>query len=200
MLAYKGFHKNLNCTMGKGDFHFVPGKWYSEENAKCANTGFHATDNPLDVLSYYSGQDDRYFIVNLRGNVDEDGVNSRIAAPEIMLVKELTKDELYRQGVIWISKHQKAPWAAVVEEETGDAQGEGNVVVRGKKPKAKGKTGDNLYIIREDKAGNIVEIGAFKVDGVNILPGIYYNAEGGAVIDKKRTGKAKNTKCNAGNG
>lgn len=116
MIAYKGFHKDLNCTMGKGDFHFVPGKWYSEENAKCASTGFHATDNPLDVLSYYRGPDDRYFIVNLRGNVDEDGVNSRIAAPEIMLVKELTKDDLYRQGVIWISKHQKAPWAAVVEE------------------------------------------------------------------------------------
>lgn len=190
MLAYKGFHKDLNCTMGKGNFRYEPGKWYREEDAKCANTGFHATDNPLDVLSYYAGESDRYFIVNLRGNVDEDGVNSRIAAQEIMLVKELSKDELYRQGVIWISKHQKAPWAAAVKKESGDAQGNGNVVVRGRNPKAKGETGDNLYIIREDKAGNIVEIGAFKVDGVNILPGTYYNAKGDAVIDKKRTGKA----------
>lgn len=190
MLAYKGFHKDLNCTMGKGNFRYEPGKWYQEEDAKCANTGFHATDNPLDVLSYYDGESDRYFIVNLRGNVDEDGVHSRIAAPEIMLVKELSRDELYRQGVIWISKHQKAPWAAAVKKESGDAQGNGNVVVRGRNPKAKGETGDNLYIIREDKAGNIVEIGAFKVDGVTIMPGTYYNAKGDAVIDKKRTGKA----------
>lgn len=190
MIAYKGFHKDLNCTMGKRNFYFEPGKWYREEDARCANTGFHATDNPLDVLSYYNGTEDRYFIVNLRGNIDEDGVRSRIAAPEIMLVKEITRDELYRQGVIWISKHQKAPWAAVVKKESGSAAGHGNIVVRGKNPKATGEIGDNLYIIRENKEGDIVEIGAFQVDGVNILPGRYYNAKGGAVVDKKKTGKA----------
>lgn len=98
MRAYKGFHKDLNCTMGKGVFYYEPGKWYSEEEARCANTGFHATDNPLEVLRWYSNEGDRYFAVELRGNIDEDGIGSRIAAPEIMLVKELTIDDLYRPG------------------------------------------------------------------------------------------------------
>ena len=190
MIAYKGFNADLTCTMGKGSFRYEPRKWYKEEDAKCANTGFHATDNPLDVLAYYNKADDRYFIVVLRGNVDEDGTNSRIAAPEIMLVKELTKDELYREGVIWMSAHPKAPWAAVVQEECGNARGVGNVVVRGSEPKARGDVGDNLYIVQEDKDGDIVEVGFFRVDGVNILADTYYNAKGDVVIDKKRTGKA----------
>lgn len=193
MIAYKGFNKNLTCTMGKGVFQYEKGIWYKEENAKCANTGFHATDNPLDVLSYYNKVDDRYFIVKLRGNIDEDGHNSRISAPEIMLLKELTKDELYHEGVVWMSVHQKADWAAVVKEEYGDARGTGNVVVRGKKPKAKGEVGDCLYIVKDDREGNIVEIGSFRVDGENILPGVYYNVRGGVVVDKKRTGKAQDT-------
>lgn len=116
MRAYKGFHKDLNCTMGKGVFYYEPGKWYSEQEARCADTGFHATDNPLEVLRWYSGEDDRYFAVELRGNIDEDGYGSRIAAPEIMLVKELTIDDLYRLGVLWMSKHPKSELAAAVTD------------------------------------------------------------------------------------
>lgn len=178
MLAYKGFHKDLSCTMGKGEFCYEPGKWYSEQEARCANTGFHATDNPLDVLGDYRNEEDRYFIVALRGNIDEDGIDSRIAAPEIMLLKELTIDELYHEGVVWMSKHPKAKPAGVIKRESGDANGNGNIVVRGKEPKAKGKKGDNLYIIREDRIGNIVEIGTYKVDGRKILPDVYYNVKG----------------------
>lgn len=191
MTGYKGFNRDLTCTMGKGRFQYEPGKWYREDAAECGTTGFHATDNPLDVLSYYGREDDRYFTVRLRGNVDEDGTNSRISAPEIMLEKELTRDELYRRGVLWMAEHPKAAWAAAVKEETGDAAGEGNVAVRGKKPKAKGELGDNLYIIREDGAGNIVEIGAFRVDGEKVLPGTYYDVKGDVFREKKGTGKTE---------
>lgn len=191
MTGYKGFHKDLTCTMGKGRFRYEPGKWYSEEEARCARIGFHATDNPLDVLCYYNSKDDRYFRVELRGNVDEDGVDSRISAPEIMLKEELTRDGLYREGVLWMAQHQKAPWAAAVKKETGDAAGEGNVIVRGRDPRAMGKAGDNLYIVREDRTGNIVEIGAFRVDGKGFLPGIYYNAKGGVFRGQKGTGETE---------
>lgn len=185
MLAYKGFNKNLTCTMGKGTFQYEPGIWYSEENARCASTGFHATDNPLDVLSYYNKDDDRYFIVALGGNIDEDGVNSRISAPRIKLVRELTKAELYHEGVIWMSEHPKAPLASAVKMDRGDAEGAGVVIVRGKKPKAKGKIGDRLYMVKEDKEGMIVEIGMYQVDGKSILPGIYYSERGETVVQKR---------------
>lgn len=189
MLAYKGFNKNLTCTMGRGTFQYEQGIWYTEENAKCASTGFHATDNPLDVLSYYNKDDDRYFIVALGGNIDEDGVHSRISAPRIKLVKEITKEELYHEGVIWMSEHPKAPLAGEVKKDSGDAEGAGVVIVRGKKPKAKGMVGDRLYMVKEDKEGMIVEIGMYQVDGKSILPGIYYNERGEKVV-QKRTGKA----------
>lgn len=191
MTGYKGFNRDLTCTMGKGRFRYEPGKWYREGDARCGSTGFHATDNPLDVLSYYGKEDDRYFIVSLRGNVDEDGTNSRISAPEIRLERELTRDELYREGVLWMARHPKAPWAAAVKEGTGDAAGQGNVAVRGKRPKAKGELGDNLYIIREDGSGDIVEIGAFRVDGEKIRPGVYHDVKGEACSDKEGTGKAE---------
>lgn len=186
MIAFKGFNKNLTCTMGRGVFQYEQGVWYTEEQAHCARNGFHATDNPLDVLAYYNKEDDRYFIVEVRGNIDEDGVNSRISAPEIKLMKELTKDELYEQGVIWMSQHSKAPWARVVMKETGDAKESENIIVRGKNPKAKGKHGSNLYIVKEDKNGEIIEIGAFRVDGKTYVANTYYNVKGVAVRDQKR--------------
>ena len=91
--------------------------------------------------------------MELGGNIDEDGVNSRISAPEITLMRELSKTEMYTRGLIWMSRHPKAKIASVVREEAGDAAGSGHVIVRGKHPKARGKKGDLLYIAKENRAG-----------------------------------------------
>ena len=178
MIAYKGFHKDLTCDMGKGSFQYIPRRWYKEDDAACAKRGFHVTDNPLDVLSYYNGSDDRYFIVEIAGNVDEDAVHSRISAPEIRLVKELSRDELYHEGVIWMIVHDKAPLAAVVKKEKGDATNDGNVVVRGKRPKAKGKIGDMMYLVKENRKGEIVEVGSYQIDGDKYKENVYYDVRG----------------------
>lgn len=178
MMAYKGFHNDLTCTMGKGTFQYVPGRWYREKEAKCACKGFHATDNPLDVLAYYNKQDDRYYIVELHGNIDEDAVTSRISAPAIRLVKELSRNELYHEGVLWMIIHEKAPLAAVVKREKGNAGGDGNIVVRGKNPKATGLLGDMLYLVKDNHKGEIVEIGSYQIDGKKYHPGVYYDIRG----------------------
>lgn len=47
MIAYKGFNKDLTCTMGKGRFQYEVGKSYKEDSAKCASTGFHCTEEPI---------------------------------------------------------------------------------------------------------------------------------------------------------
>lgn len=50
MLAYKGFHSDLTCTMGKGTFQYKQGVKYTEESAHCGRDGFHATDEAqMDV-------------------------------------------------------------------------------------------------------------------------------------------------------
>lgn len=58
--------------MGKGRFQYEVGKTYKEDSAKCANTGFHCCEEPIEVLSWYSGVNDRYCIVEAGGDVHED--------------------------------------------------------------------------------------------------------------------------------
>ncbi len=184
MLAYKGFNSNLTCTMGKGTFQYEQGVKYTEENAHCGADGFHATDDPLGVLSYYNKSDDRYFLVELGGNIDEDGVNSRISAPEITLMRELSKTEMYMRGLIWMSRHPKAKRASVVREGTGDAAGSGHVIVRGKHPKARGKKGDLLYIAKENRAGEITDAGVYEIGIDGFEEDVFYGVDGKAVHDE----------------
>lgn len=189
MFAYKGFNKNLECTMGKGVFKYEVGKWYKEDSAHCCKDGFHATDNPLDVLAYYNNPDSRYFIVELAGNVDEDAVNSRISAPEIRLVKEITRAELYGKGVIWMINHPHAPNANVVKKDKSDCNGNGYIIVRGMNPVAKGKRDDTLFLLREDTDGNIIEASCFVV-GTDVPINVFVNVKGDRVYEKVRTVRA----------
>lgn len=176
--AYKGFHKDLTCTMGRGVFTFEPGKTYWEESEKCANRGFHAATNPLDVLSYYNGKEDRYFIVELLGDLDEDGKGTRVSAQGIRLVKEISKRDLYVHGAMWVVNHPLAEWSKSVKKDTGSADGSGVVIVRGKAPKAKGKKGDLLILLCEGENESIAEAGVFEVDGDICKEDVYYNVGG----------------------
>lgn len=189
MFAYKGFNKNLECTMGKGVFKYEIGKWYKEDSAHCCRDGFHATDNPLDVLAYYNKPDDRYFIVELAGNVDEDAVNSRISAPEIRLVKEITRAELYGKGVMWMINHPHSPNANVVRKDKGDCGGDGYLVVRGMSPVAKGKNGDTLFLLKEDSDGAIIAASCFVV-GIDVKPNVFVNIKGEKAYEKVGTVRA----------
>ena len=47
MIAYKGFNKDLTCTMGKGRFQYEVGKSYKEDSAKCASRMIHR-----DIVSW----------------------------------------------------------------------------------------------------------------------------------------------------
>lgn len=174
MLGYKGFHKDLTCTMGCGTFKYEPGVWYKEDEAKCAHTGFHATYNPLDVLKYYDNKEDRYFVVELEGNIDEDAVNSRISAPEICLRKEITKEQLIAAGIVFMMKNPKLPWSNIVNKDKGVARN-GYVIVRGENPKACGNIGSILYLVKESAAGFVVAI--YEV-GKDVEPDTWCTVEG----------------------
>jgi hypothetical protein len=50
MKAYKGFYRNLKCR----DFQYTEGGGYETDKAKLCESGFHACENPLDCLNYYS--------------------------------------------------------------------------------------------------------------------------------------------------
>ena len=69
-----------------------------------------------------------------------------------------------------------------------DNEGEarnGFVVVRGKNPAAKGKTGDVLGFVKEDAGSrDVSEIGLFVVDGKEILPDTWYLTDG-SITERK---------------
>ena len=88
--AYKGFHKDLTCTMGKGVFQYREHEWLEEQEANCARNGFHCCYNPLDCLSYYCNFNESvYYLVGADGDIHEDGRDTRIACTRIKLVKRL---------------------------------------------------------------------------------------------------------------
>lgn len=71
---YKGFDKDLKC---KGFQYEVGKEFETEDKAKCCKSGFHACENPFDVLDFYpildeDGNENRFCEVEGGGDTDTD--------------------------------------------------------------------------------------------------------------------------------
>lgn len=84
MKAFKGFDENLQCR----NFQYEIGKSYHSDRAVLCEEGFHACENPLDVLSFYPPSISRYCIVEL-DNVSEECESNKVVAKDITIIKEL---------------------------------------------------------------------------------------------------------------
>lgn len=178
MIAYKGFNKNLTCTRGKGCFQYEVGQTYKEPEAKCANTGFHCVEEPIEVLSWYSNIDSRYCIVEAGGDVHEDG-NEKISCTEMKILKEISLQQLGALECKWLKEHPEREYSGHVMRDKAKATGSGIVIVRGKNPKAAGDKGSTIFLLREGKdTKEIVEIGIYQIDGVEYMPDTYYKVDG----------------------
>lgn len=177
MIAYKGFNKDLVCTMGKGSYQYEVGKTYKEDSAQCASTGFHCVEEPIEVLTWYSQDTSRYCIVNAGGDVHEDG-DERISCTEMTILKEI---DLQILGVLeckWIQNHPDRKESRHIKRNEGFAE-KGIVIVRGKNPKAAGRLGTTIFLLKEKKGEKTIEkIGVYEIDGVEYLPEVYYRADG----------------------
>lgn len=178
MIAYKGFNKDLTCTMGKGRFQYEVGKTYIEDNAKCANTGFHCVEEPIEVLRWYSGSSSRYCVVNAGGDINEDGAD-RISCTELTVLKEITLQQLGLLECQWIKDHPERKHSNLVKMNEGSGRAGDIVIVRGKDPKAKGKTGATIFLLKEAKKSKEIEkIGIFEIDGKEFFPDVFYRYDG----------------------
>ena len=97
--AYKGFDKDFKCR----DFQFEVGKEYVQEGEiiPCKN-GFHACENPLDVLDYYSDIDGKYCIVEQGDEIKTEG--NKIASSKIKIKTEIGFVGLFKAGIEWIKE------------------------------------------------------------------------------------------------
>jgi len=173
MIAYKAFDSGLICR----NYQFKMG-WNATEKANCHANGFHCAENPLDCLYYYPYMDkSEYYIVDACGDIDEDGVDSKIACTELNILKKLTHEELFLLGLAYMTDHPLFKWASCVKKDCAEACF-GYAVVRGVDPAAKGKIGDILAFAKENPfKQSVIQIAVSKVDGEKILPDVWYGVD-----------------------
>ena len=173
MIAYKAFGLGLVCR----NYQFVMGLNVTEK-ANCRNNGFHCAENPLDCLTYYSNMDQaEYYLVDARGDIDEDGDDSKIACTELNIIKKLTREEFFLHSLAYLADHPLIKWSSHVVKDRAKAA-HGYAVVRGFDPIAQGNIGDILAFAKEDPVSRkIVQIALSRVDGEKVLPGVWYGVD-----------------------
>ena len=100
IIAYKGFNKDLKCR----GFQYEVGKTYKHDgDVKCCESGFHACENPLDVLKFYNDFDIRYCKVEQSGVFSQN--EDKTASSEIKIVSEIGFVGLFQDAIEFIQKN-----------------------------------------------------------------------------------------------
>ena len=200
MKCYKGFDKDLKCR----GFQYEIGKEYEENTADICRKGFHACENPMDVLGYYNPADSRYCEVDLDPNEQTNGDSKRVGK-KIKIETEIGLSGLIQAGVKFILG--KVDFKSAEESNTGDqsaATNTGNwssatntgdqsaatvggaesiAVVTGYGSKAKGAVGCWLVLTERDEKMHILGVQAVCVDGETIKADTFYMLKNGAIIE-----------------
>lgn len=175
MKAYKAFNKDLTCI----GYKFNETGPNITEEANCHHNGFHCAENPLDCLTYYPDWENSvYYIVNAAGDLNEDGIDSKISCTELTLIKKLNTIDFVIESVGYMFIHPLRKWNMHVHHEKAEATSN-FVIVRGKNPIAKGKFGTVIGLVCEyPNSDEIKKINIFTVDGKTYLPNIWYDIDG----------------------
>ncbi len=104
ILAFKGFDAQLQCR----NFQFELTKSYTHDGPVIAcEQGFHACEYPLDIFKYYAPTTSRFGEVELSGETNKEGSDTKIAAAEITIKCELKIPELVAAAVRYIIERTK---------------------------------------------------------------------------------------------
>ena len=96
LIAYKGFDKDMKCR----GFQYEVGKEYETDKAKACESGFHACENPFDVLDYYNDIEGKYCIVEQSGEIDKE--DRKQASTKIKIKAEIGFVGLFKAGIEWL--------------------------------------------------------------------------------------------------
>ena len=87
---------------GRNDFQYEIGKTYEKDVADLWEQGFHAYEEPLEVLGYYPpGNQMRYCEVELDAN-EQKTYNSQRVGKRIKIVAEIGIEELVKAQVEYV--------------------------------------------------------------------------------------------------
>ena len=95
MRAFKGFNKDLICR----GYQYEEGKEFHTERAECCDTGFHACEYPLDCFGYYDPAHSVFHEVELSGEMDKSGDNTKVCATDIKIGARLSIAGLVKMAI-----------------------------------------------------------------------------------------------------
>ena len=99
--SYKGFDKNLCCR----GFQYEVGKEYEMDGCiEVCKRGFHACENPLEVLDHYDMLNSRFCEVEQSGEIDKESNSTKVCSSKIHIVAELKLADMIKLGVEWIKE------------------------------------------------------------------------------------------------
>ena len=212
MRAFKGFNKDLTCR----GYQYEEGKEFHTERAECCDTGFHACEYPLDCLGYYDPAHSVFHEVELSGEMDKSGDNTKVCATDIKIGARLSIAGLVKMAIDFtMSKVNKEAGsderhgfasatgykgASSVSDPTGVA------VAWGHEARAKGCKGSHLILSDWKYVGARYSDGDYMdpydkesweltgakmvvVDGENIKEDTYYRCIEGEIVEVTEDGE-----------
>ena len=104
MKAYKGFNKDMTCH----GFQYKEGREYATSRAMLCEIGYHACENPLDCLTYYSPNDGCvYHEVEVSGDIEKADDDTKVAATKIKIGARLTIAGIVKGAIDFIFSKAK---------------------------------------------------------------------------------------------
>ena len=205
--SFKGFDKDLKCR----GFQYEIGKEYDEPNKiKACDNGFHACEQPIEVLGYYPPATSRYCEVEQSGTIDRDNDDSKVASSHIKVGAEIGIPGIVKAQIEYVKAHTttehtdpKAATAGYCGAATAGEYGaatagnrgaatsrgtsavgeNGLAVARGNNIKVKGGMGAVLVLCEENSNNyDIKEWKCTVVDGKTVLPDVWYCLKDGEII------------------
>jgi hypothetical protein len=103
--AFKGFDANLQCR----GFQYAVGETYAHTGpVEICKQGFHACENPLDVLNYYDLCDSRFALIEATGEIAREDCDTKFASAKITIKAELKLPGFVQAAVAWMLAACKA--------------------------------------------------------------------------------------------
>ena len=212
MRAFKGFNKDLTCR----GYQYEEGKEFHTERAECCDTGFHACEYPLDCFGYYDPAHSVFHEVELSGEMDKSGDNTKVCATDIKIGARLSIAGLVKMAIDFIMS--KVNKEAGSDERHGFASATGYkgassvsdptgvAVAWGHEARAKGCKGAHLILSDWKYVGAIYSDGDYMdpydkesweltgakmvvVDGEKIKEDTYYRCIEGEIVEVTEDGE-----------
>ena len=210
--AFKGFNKDLTCR----GFQYEEGKEFETARAECCEEGFHACEYPLDCLGYYSPNSSVYHEVELDGDMDQSGNDTKICATKIKIGARLSIAGLVKAAIDFTmsrvnkeaSSDERHGYASATGYRGASSVSDptGVAVAWGHEARAKGCLGAHLILSDWRYIGEKYSDGDYKypyrveswelagaklviVDGEKIKADTYYRCINGEIVEVDEDGE-----------